>query len=162
MAPKTMDKPVEEATGGRQKKARPGRNQSDWHDTCEVCHEQQVQGKSHMLTLCSHCCRVAHKSCIERRMWGIAEKGMNGIALIVCAIWMPPPTPSAVPSVAKQIESLTSLMLGSAYSNTTSGSKGLLPPPLPRRRPRRQKCYQPRKVPKSQAFRDDTHAPRSC
>ena len=54
------------------------------------------------------------------------KKKPIGLALIVCATWMPPPTPAAVPSAAKQIESLASLTLGSAYSSTTSGSKGLL------------------------------------
>ena len=65
------------------------------------------------------------------------KKEPIGLALIVCAKWMPPSTPAAVPSAAKQIESLTSLMLGSACSSTTSGSKTpillllFLPPPPP-------------------------------
>ena len=129
MEPKNMDEQVEEATGGKRKKAA----KDDWHDTCEVCQEPQVRGKNQSIAptaVGSLTSRASSAGCGTCR-----KKEPIGLALIVCATWMPLSTPAAVPSVAKQIESLASLTLGSAYSSTTSGSEGLLllliPAPLP-------------------------------
>ena len=72
--PQTMDDVVAADTSNRKKTATRGGKDSDWHDTCEVCQKDTVGGKKKNLTLCSHCCVVAHKPCIQKWMWDYPQE----------------------------------------------------------------------------------------